>query len=258
MALGAATSQNPAPNPSITIKSEEATEKAHTTSSENNGETIHNLLNNYSNKRRKHDERTASASTTTTTSTTNPEITVSPSESYSFMSVASDTDNEEDNEEDLASNVDSLTTSTTQQPTNGSGNTTRKPARPILETDDPVLSDKRRRNRIAAEKCRMRRKERQSTLETINRGLSLQLESLTKKLTDINEESRKDVHELQMKNRVLKSENQLLRNRLLGRGAVSQQQATGGFFVTAANHFSANSHNVQYSGKRFRTASGHK
>jgi hypothetical protein len=89
-----------------------------------------------------------------------------------------------------------------------------KAARTIEETDDPAVSDKRRRNRIAAEKCRNRRKERQFSLEAANRELSQQVDNLSKRLAEISEESRRHVQQLQLQNRSLKNENKILHSRL--------------------------------------------
>ncbi|OQV25220.1 hypothetical protein BV898_00908 [Hypsibius exemplaris] len=105
-------------------------------------------------------------------------------------------------------------------------------ARPILETDDPALADKRRRNRIAAEKCRIKRKDRQNGLEQENEGLKDKIRQLEKKTAELNRVSQEVVRNLQNENATLKTENQSYR-RLIAMvpGSHDQQPSTAGFPV---------------------------
>ncbi|XP_055342353.1 cyclic AMP-dependent transcription factor ATF-7-like [Paramacrobiotus metropolitanus] len=104
------------------------------------------------------------------------------------------------------------------------GGTGPRKTRPILETDDPVLADKRRRNRIAAEKCRKRRKERQENLEVNNQNLKAKYTELQKEFRALQQSSRARIQQLTEENKTFKQENILLRTQL-GQFSLLQQQA---------------------------------
>ncbi|XP_055327988.1 transcription factor kayak-like [Paramacrobiotus metropolitanus] len=86
----------------------------------------------------------------------------------------------------------------------------------ILPTDDPQLADKRRRNRLAAEKCREKRKARQRKLEEENEELQEKLKVLKGKYDELTQCTQKVIGNLQTENGLLRAENQQLQVALKG------------------------------------------
>lgn len=81
----------------------------------------------------------------------------------------------------------------------------------ILPTDDPVLADKRHRNRIAAEKCRDKRKARQMAVAEDNKRLRERFASLEREHEQLKDLSKSVLKSLRKENSQLKVENESLR-----------------------------------------------
>ncbi|GAV04084.1 hypothetical protein RvY_14417 [Ramazzottius varieornatus] len=112
----------------------------------------------------------------------------------------------------LSENSDSI--SVVSSEISASVSSANKRSRPILDTDDPVLADKRRRNRVAAEKCRLKRKARQVSLEEQNDILVEKIRVMEKRHQELAAISQEVVNKLQKENSDLKLENAALRKLL--------------------------------------------